>query len=72
MYEYYQDYVNHSIKHNANTELISYQQFLELYETQSYGSVCDYVTYLKATINGYSNVSIAHRSGSSSGSSGDN
>jgi hypothetical protein len=72
MYEYYHDYVNYSITHNANIELMSYQQFLELYEDQSYVSVYDYVTYLKEIIDGYSNVGVAHRSGSSSGSSGDN
>lgn len=73
MPDYYQNYVNYSITHNPNIELMTYDQFIELYEAQNYESVNNYIAYLKATIDEYSTSAITpcSSSGSSSGN-GDN
>lgn len=69
MYDYYQDYVNYSTNHNPNIELMTYDQFIELYEAQNSESIDDYIAYLKITIDGYSASTGAPCSSSSSSSS---
>ena len=70
MCDYYQDYVNYSTSHNPDIELMTYDQFIELYEAQSSESVDDYVAYLKATIDEYPASAAVPYSSSSSSSSG--
>ncbi len=69
MYDYYQDYVNYSTTRNPNIELMTYDQFVELYEAQNSDSVDDYIAYLKSTIDVYSTSEVAPYSSSSSSSS---
>lgn len=68
----YQAYVNYSAVCHPDIELMTYDQFQELYKAQDSESVDDYLAYLKATIDGYSTVTPYSSSSSSSSGSGNN